>query len=74
MNTEEKFVSHQLSISIEVRQGSVLGPFLFLVHINDLPNCCDSIMVLYADDSVLLCSDKNIPNHQRKSETEFRKT
>ena len=31
-------------------------------------------MLLYADDSVLLCTDKNTHNLQRKSETEFHKT
>ena len=74
VNTEEQFVSQQLPISIGVPQGSVLGPFLFLVYINDLPNCCDTKMVLYADDSVLLSTDKNFSNLERKSETEFRKT
>ena len=70
VNTEEQFVSQQLPILIGVPQDSVLGPFLFLVYINDFPNCCDSKMVLYTDDSVLLCSDKNIRSFQRKSETE----
>ena len=73
VNTKEQFVSQQLPISIGVPQGSVLRPFLFLVYINNLPNCCDSKMVLYADDSVLLCTGKNICN-QRKSKTELRKT
>ena len=73
-NTEEQFVSQELPISIGVLQGSMLGPFLFLVYINDLPNCYDSKMVLYADNSYLLCTDKNICNFQRKSETELCKT
>ena len=51
--------SQQLPILIGVPQGSVLRSFLFLLYINNLPNCCDSKMVLYADDSVLLCTDKN---------------
>ena len=32
VNTEEQFVSQQLSISIGVPQGSVLGLFLFLAY------------------------------------------
>lgn len=52
-------ISHPVCISCGVPQGSVLGPLLFLLYINDLKSVCSSMLFLYADDSALVVSHKD---------------
>ena len=52
------------SIKSGVPQGSVLGPLLFLIYINDLTDNISSEMRLFADDSSLFIKVRNIEDTQ----------
>ena len=52
--------SDELTLNSGVPQGSRLGPLLFIIFINDITKDIQSDILLFADDTSLLASGKNL--------------
>ena len=59
--TQDGAKSEECCVTCGVPQGSIIGPLLFLIYINDMNLAVKrSLVHHFADDTNLLYSDKNI--------------
>ena len=66
-------LSSGVPIEHGVYQGSPLGPLLFIIYINDIVRMNDSVFCnMYADDTVIVCSDKDAGGAVCKSVNAFK--
>jgi hypothetical protein len=52
--------SARQSVTSGIPQGSVLGPTLFVLYINDMPECVHASTYLFADDTKIYKQTRNI--------------
>ena len=68
-------IENQLSdfgkVSCGVPQGSILGPLLLLIYVNDMPQAVKSNLFLYTDDSCLMYQHRDVNEIEKQLNTDF---
>ena len=67
----ERAYSDKASITCGVPQGLILGPLLFIIYTNDMPQAVDSELLLHANDTCLVFQHKNIKTIEEHLNRDF---
>ena len=62
VTTVNEFVSEQKPVKCGTAQGSILGPLIYIIYVNDVLGLLgeNNNLYLYADDMLIMSSHKNI--------------
>jgi hypothetical protein len=73
-NNPNEYISKWKEVQHGVPQGSVLGPLLFLININDLSRSVsnNSSPILFADDTSFIIVNRNVNEFQSNTNEVFK--
>ena len=67
-------VSSKQTMTCRIQQGSSLGPVLYLISINDLPNCSSALAFrIFADDTNVFASARDLKTIEKPVNSELQK-